>query len=187
MRRDLDFPNPPPGPGGVRSAGSLALAALLAVIMIAPAHADAISDCNDAPDPRSRISGCSAVIEAEPSAEVLAIALMNRGVAYAAVGKTDQAIADLDAALEVSPGLLGALYDRGNIKLDLGRTQDAIADFSAVIEEAPNFALAWLNRGLAREKIGDKEGAQRDLTKALALDGSLTAARRGLARLKRPH
>jgi tetratricopeptide (TPR) repeat protein len=168
----------------------LVLAALLAATlavgaMAPPAFADAVTDCNDATEPRVRIAGCSAVIDSEPPAEVLAIALMNRGVALAASGKLEQALADLDAALEASPGLWVALYNRGNIMLDLGRSEDAIADFSAVIEGAPDFALAWLNRGLAREHLGDAAGARRDLTQALALDGSLEAARRGLARLKR--
>jgi tetratricopeptide (TPR) repeat protein len=160
-------------------------ATLAAGATAAPAFADAISDCNDAAEPRVRIAGCSAVIEAEPADEVLAIALMNRGIAHVAAGDREQALADFNSALKASPDLATAHYNRGNIMLDLGRGKEAIADFSAVIDVAPDFALAWLNRGLAREHLGDVAGARRDLTQALSLDSSLDAARRGLVRLKR--
>ena len=176
MRRGRDLLN---------LASEASAAILLVALAVGAARADAVADCNDAADPRVRIDGCTAVIETEPAPEILAVALMNRGIGWAANGDLDQALADLDAALEASPGLPGALYNRGNVMMDRDKPEKAIADFSAVIEDTPDFALAWLNRGLARERLRDKAGARRDFAKALELDESLDAAQRGLARTKR--
>jgi len=165
---------------------------LLAVLLgsLAPAAAvsafgDALGDCNDAENPASRIAGCTAIIEAGPSSDVRAVALMNRGIGYAAEGALSDALADFDAALEASPGMIEGFYNRGNVNLDLGRSEDAIRDFGRVIEAEPRFALAWLNRGLAREQAGDFAGARSDVGRALALNASLDAARRALGRLNR--
>lgn len=171
-----------------RSGGVWVLAALLVMLVtavVAPARGDALGDCNEADRPAARIAGCTAIIAAGPSLEVRAVALMNRGIGYAAEGRLDDALADFNAALEAAPGMIEGFYNRGNINLDLGRNQDAIRDFSAVIETEPRFALAWLNRGLAREQTGDRNGAKRDIGQALALDPSLDAARRALVRLNR--
>jgi len=149
------------------------------------ARADALADCNEATDAADRIVGCDIIIAADPPSDVLAVALMNRGIGHAQKGELDKALDDLNAAHAAAPGMLAALYNRGNVQLDLGRTEAAIGDFSAVIAGEPEFALAWLNRGLARERAGDATAASGDFKKALALDPKLEAARRGLARLKR--
>lgn len=166
-------------------ATALLLLGALLLRDVTPARADALADCNEAIDPAARITGCDIIIAADPPSDVLAVALMNRGIGHAQSGELEKALEDLDAALAAAPGMLAALYNRGNIHLDLGRTEAAIADFSAVIAGEPGFALAWLNRGLAREKAGAGSAAAGDFKKALALDPKLDAARRGLARLKR--
>lgn len=167
------------------AAALLIVAALgLAAIAADPARSDPVSDCNDSREPGVRIAACTALIAMGPAPEVLAIALMNRAIGRASKGDLDSALADLDDALEVSPGLLPALYNRGNVHLDLGHDAEAEADFTAVIERAPDFSLAWLNRGLVRERIGNRAGARSDVSKALKLEPSLDAARRAAARLR---
>ncbi|MGD9803968.1 MAG: tetratricopeptide repeat protein [Hyphomicrobiaceae bacterium] len=161
------------------------LVGLLAAMVIAPALGDALGDCNEAEIPAARVAGCTVIIEAGPSSDVLGVALMNRGIGHAAEGDLDAALADFDAALEAAPGMVEGFYNRGNVNLDLGKNEDAIRDFSNVIDAEPRFALGWLNRGLAREQKGDKIGAKRDIERALALNASLDAGRRALARLKR--
>jgi len=160
------------------------------LLPVEPAFGDALGDCNEGRTPSARIAGCSLIIEAAPSSEVLAIAFMNRGIARATSGGLNDALSDFDAALDASPGMTVVHYNRGNLHLDLGNHVAASRDFSAVIEVEPGFALAWLNRGFAREKIGEFSGARSDYQRALLLDGKLDAARRALARLKKkelPH
>jgi tetratricopeptide (TPR) repeat protein len=163
----------------------MSLLGALLLQYVAPARADALADCNEAIDAAARIAGCDVIIAADPPPDVLAVALMNRGIGHAQTGDLEKALEDLNAALAAAPGMLAALYNRGNVQLDLGRTEAAIADFSAVIEGEPGFALAWLNRGLARERAGAVSAASADFKKALALDPKLDAARRALARHKR--
>ncbi|MDX2158635.1 MAG: tetratricopeptide repeat protein [Hyphomicrobiaceae bacterium] len=160
--------------------------ALLALLFASgpPARADAVTDCNEAEDASTRIRGCDIIIAEGAAPAVLAVAHMNRAIGYAAKGAFAKAIADLDAAIEIDPDLLAAHYNRGNVNLELGQAAEAILDFSTVIEQLPDFPLAWLNRGLAREHSGDREGAAVDYAKALALDRTLAAARRGLARVR---
>ncbi|MGE0769181.1 MAG: tetratricopeptide repeat protein [Hyphomicrobiaceae bacterium] len=168
-----------------RNCARAILVAALLTATSAPTLGDALGDCNEAARPTARIAGCTTIIEAGPGQDVLAVALMNRGIGRAAEGDLDAALTDFDAALEAAPGMLEGYYNRGNVNLDLGRNEDAVRDFSVVIEAEPGFALAWLNRGLAREQAGDREAAKRDIRKALALNKSLDAARRALARLDR--
>jgi tetratricopeptide (TPR) repeat protein len=160
--------------------------ALATVIALAggPARADAIGDCNDGPDPDTRIRGCDIVIAEGAAPDVMAIAHMNRAIGFAARGALDRALVDLDAAVALDPDQVAVLYNRGNVRLELGRTEAAIEDFSAVIRQMSQFAFAWLNRGLAREHGGDKAGAAGDYAMALALDPKLAAARRALARVR---
>jgi tetratricopeptide (TPR) repeat protein len=166
--------------------GTLAVVlGLLVPTAVRPALGDALADCNEAERPAARIAGCTSIIEAGPSSDVLAIALMNRGIGRAASGDLEDALTDFDSALEVAPGLIEGYYNRGNVNLDLERNDDAIRDFSTVIDAEPQFALGWLNRGLAREQAGDREGARRDIGRALALNASLDSARRALARLRK--
>lgn len=162
--------------------GTLGIAGFGAVGAV---RADALSDCNTATRPSAQIAGCTAIIDSGPATEVLAVALMNRGIGYAAEGELENALSDFDAALDASPGMTEGYYNRGNVNLDLGRTKDAIRDFSVVIDTVPAFAYAWLNRGLAREQAGDIDGARRDVRQALELNGSLDAARRALGRLNK--
>jgi tetratricopeptide (TPR) repeat protein len=162
-----------------------AVLGLLVVATMGTASADALADCNEAERPAARIAGCTSILDAGPSAEVRAIALMNRGIGHAAAGDLEDALTDFDSAIEISPGLIEGYYNRGNVNLDLERSEDAIRDFSTVIEAEPQFALGWLNRGLAREQAGDREGARRDIGRALALNSSLDSARRALARLRK--
>ncbi len=163
---------------------TLALLGAAAPLVTAPARADAIGECNDGPDPDTRIRGCDIVIAEGAGPDVLAIAHMNRAIGFAARGALDRALVDLDAAVALDPEQVAVLYNRGNVRLELGKTDGAIEDFSAVIRHMPEFAFAWLNRGLAREHAGDKAGAAGDYAMALALDPKLAAARRALARVK---
>lgn len=169
------------------STSTLLLVVLAALLVhdVTFARADALADCNEAVDAAARIAGCDIIIMTNPAPDVLAVALMNRGIGHAQRGELEMALEDLDAALAASPALLAARYNRGNVHLDLGRAEPAISDFAAVIESEPGFALAWLNRGLARERSGASAAAGGDFRRALELDPKLDAARRGLARLKR--
>jgi tetratricopeptide (TPR) repeat protein len=61
------------------------------------------------------------------------------------IGRTDEAIAHLQKALEIEPNYCDARYDLGNIALRQGRVSEAMTDYQKVLEMQPDFVLALNN------------------------------------------
>ena len=57
--------------------------------------------------------------------------LDSRGFVYLKLGRLDDAVADFDAALKLSPKLAGSLYARGVVKLKQGSAAAGNADIAA--------------------------------------------------------
>jgi DnaJ homolog subfamily C member 7 len=63
--------------------------------------------------------------------------LYNRACALVKLGKTDEALADLDKAIEMNSEYVKAYFKKGDIKLDLEKFDEAMADYNKVKEFAP--------------------------------------------------
>ncbi|MFO1057090.1 MAG: tetratricopeptide repeat protein [Dongiaceae bacterium] len=128
-------------------------------------------DCAQQADPPRSIAGCTHVIADEAtSTPDRAIAYTNRGLAYAASGDLDHAIADHTESIRLQPDYPNPYNNRGLAyyqKHDLAR---AIADYGAALEREPGSAIVLRNRGLARLDQGDLAGALGDLDAAVAVD-----------------
>lgn len=164
---------------------------LLTCLMLAVApmavRADAADDCNRFDRPATQVKGCTRYIRSGIlDAGELSMAYTNRGVAQAALGKLDKAIADFTEAVRLNPGNALAYYNRGNVRFDRGDMRDAIADFDLAIAGDPEFTLAYYNRGLARETLGEREQSIADYRKALELAPTLEPARQRLNKLGMP-
>lgn len=61
----------------------------------------------------------------------------------------DQAIVDLNKAIEINPKFVDAYYNRGIIYYDQHKYDFAIADYTKAIEIDSNFAKGYCNRGAA--------------------------------------
>jgi len=93
----------------------------------------------------------------------------NLGVTYSHQGRTEEAIAQYEAALEASPNDLEAskaLNNLGAIYLDRGETDSAAEKFEAAVAAGPghleahyNLALIRLDQGRLEEAIGLLERA----------------------------
>lgn len=79
--------------------------------------------------------------------EFLAYIYFAIGCAKYHLGKYQDAIEDLDKAIELDPKLKNAYYGRGDVKYALGNFQDAIEDYNKVIELMPDCAIVYLLRG----------------------------------------
>ena len=79
-------------------------------------------------------------------------AWLNRGVIHADdLGRSDLALADLEAALAVAPGYLPALLNLGNLHEDMGRRDAAAAAYARALAVAPGHPVALArSAGLAR-------------------------------------
>jgi lipoprotein NlpI len=128
-------------------------------------------DCAQQADPARSIAGCTHLIQDEStSAPDRAIAYTNRGLAYAASGDLDRAIADQTEAIRLQPDYANPYNNRALAyyrKRDLAR---AIADYGAALEREPGSAIVLRNRALARIDQGDLAGALGDLDAAVAAD-----------------
>lgn len=99
----------------------------------------------------------------------LATSYNNRGMAYAATGAPDKAVADYTMAIKIAPVYGPAYLNRGNIFNDAGKYDAAIADYNRAIITFPGYALAYNSRGVAYYGKGDLAAALADLDTAIKL------------------
>ena len=106
-----------------------------------------------------------------------------RGAALAAIGRFEDAIASLDAALAVNPNDEVAWLNRGNALTGLGRLADALQSYNAAIRANPRYEVAWNNKGNTLARLGQFEEALACYNRALTIDAGYTAAwvNKGLA------
>ncbi len=94
-----------------------------------------------------------------------------RALALQALGRADDALADLDAAVTLDPKDMAAHYQRGVIRSYAGRIGDAVADFNLILDRRPNID-AVVGRANARYLGGDYAGAAEDFAHAARSDGN---------------
>jgi len=131
-----------------------------------------------------QISGCTAVLQSDGTpAGNRAVALINRGMAYAGKKDYDRAIADFNDAIKINPSLAIAYNNRGSAVQSKGDYDRAIADYSEAIKIDPNYAVAYSNRGNLFEAKGRREEAIADFRRALAINPNHERSRDALKRL----
>lgn len=99
-----------------------------------------------------------------------------RGEALAALGRGDEALTSINAALEIEPYLAAAYLERGNIRGRRRELEAAINDYTMAIHIEPEFDEAYFSRALAYEERKRYADAEADLTRALRLNPDLLAA-----------
>ena len=73
------------------------------VLLVGPAHANPIDDCNQSPDFARQIDGCTQFLQLEPFSPYVALAYGLRGGAYQKKADLDHAIADFNQAIDLDP------------------------------------------------------------------------------------
>ena len=102
--------------------------------------------------------------------EDLAKVFNGRGLAYAGLGQTDDALSDLGNAIDLD-GKNPELYlDRGRMYAELKQYQKARDDFDEAIKLAPKNAAAYNERGQAALASGDPADAIVDFETVLSLE-----------------
>src|SRR5262249_22049247 len=86
--------------------------------------------------------------------------LYNRAKAFAALGRTERALADYDLALEDDPRLAVAALNRAVLQYQAGRYREALAGLQLAEKRGANPALVYYNRALVQKARGDREGAR---------------------------
>ncbi len=107
------------------------------------------------------------------------------GMAAAALGRTDEAIAAFDHALAINPACGECRHRKGAIYLTEWWRGDAVAELTAAAELSPGDAAIWSDLGVARVQAGDRPGAREAFLRALAIAPNLMSAQENLAKLER--
>jgi tetratricopeptide (TPR) repeat protein len=120
-----------------------------------------------------------------------AAALNNRGVALTDLGRTAEALADFELALQARPDYAEALNNRGRALAGLGRTgpsdpEAALASFERAIALAPGYAEAHDNKGLLLFELGRFDEAARAIDEAVRLAPAVARYRYHLAEARPP-
>ncbi len=170
----------------MRRSGTTVMAGLCSVLLVGSAEAqtDVVSDCAQSRHLDTRVRACSDIIRGSGfTADQRAMAYRNRGLARAAAGVRDQAIADLSEAIRLDPADTAALSGRANVRLARGQTDAAISDLTAALKVAPRNATLLTARGHAHLVKGNADSAIDDFTQAIGINPSSASAfnNRGLA------
>ena len=97
-------------------------------------------------------------------------ALYNRALAFARVGRDDEAVADMKRLEEVEPAvgkqlraefmLAAAPYvDLGNREVEAGNFDAAIKKYESALAYNPSYGDAWVGKGIALHKKGEADAA----------------------------
>ena len=92
------------------------------------------------------------------------------GVARAQAGRLEEALRDIDLALEIQPGDAEALLNRANVLKLLGRMQEALSGYENALSSKPGWPQAENNRGTVLQALGRHDEA------LAAFDRALTSA-----------
>ncbi|MFD5898658.1 tetratricopeptide repeat protein [Streptomyces sp. NPDC060366] len=97
------------------------------------------------------------------------LAFIRRGITHRSLGRFDEALADSNRAIEISPDA-GAVANRGETCRLMGRYDEALADFNRAIELVPNYRWALTSRSQTYRAMGRYDDALTDLNRAAELD-----------------
>ncbi len=139
---------------------------------------------SDGAHPDIRIVACTRNIQSGRfTGPNLAVAFMNRGLAYKKKGQWDRAIADYSAAIRLKPGDAQVFNNRGNAYYYDGQLDRAAADYDDAIRLQPDFTEAISNRGNIYRKKGRLDQAIAEYDRAIHMDpgNAQVFADRGLA------
>lgn len=117
--------------------------------------------------PRDAVEAYTRALEQEPDNRY---AIEHRAAAYASLGDTQRALADLTSIVEKRPDDPAAYVDRGNFLLNQREYDKAIADFDKAHSLDPSDEEPLANRGMARVWKRDFAAAASDLDAAAKIN-----------------
>jgi tetratricopeptide (TPR) repeat protein len=109
-----------------------------------------------------------------------ALAQANLGVALAAQGKLDQAVAHYTEALRIKPDFAEVHYNLGAALAAQGKLDQAVAQYLETLRLKPNFAEAHNNLGEALAAEGKLDQAMAQYLEALRLNPNLAVTHNNL-------
>jgi tetratricopeptide (TPR) repeat protein len=90
-----------------------------------------------------------------------AAALTARAAVYSELGRTEDAVQDLELALEKEPGYLDALLALGDLYREQDDLEGARREYEEIVSLTPGVAVGYLRLGALANKLGDEEAVER--------------------------
>lgn len=136
---------------------------------------------------REALASCDAALESvilSPADRAATYA--NRSAVLLGQDRPEAALADVETALRLDPGLRDAAVNKAGALILLGRYAEARTLLDEVVPAVQGNALerALFNRAVAAESLGDVKAAYHDFKRALELDPGFEAARLELDRFQ---
>jgi tetratricopeptide (TPR) repeat protein len=128
------------------------------------------------------VTAYSVCIGAAP--EAAGCLFYNRALAFDALGRTEQALADYDQALQLDPTLAVATLNRGMLHYRMKRYPAALADLQRARELGFDPAVISFNLALVHLARGERAAALDDLRRALGHNPHQPSARELLDNLR---
>lgn len=104
------------------------------------------------------------------SQKTIAEEYKEKGTKLAKEGRYEEAIENLNRAIQIDPDFAAAYNNRGIVKMQLEKYQDAITDFNRAIEINSKDPAYYINRGMTHEKMNMYHEAIIDYKQAIELD-----------------
>jgi len=136
--------------------------------------------CWKSRDFQKKVEACSAIIARQPNA---GWAYINRSYAYERLGSYEEALADGNRAIVLSPEDPFSFVNRAAAYIGLKQYERAIEDANRALRIDPAHVLALTNRGYAYERLDQKDRAVADYRRSLEINPSYDYARSALKRL----
>ncbi len=151
-----------------------AIADLAEAAIIDPDYKDVFFQKGNAELRGGRAAAAEASFSADLARDPSGMGHFNRHVARKQLGKKEEALADLDAAISIDPFRALFLANRGLLAFDLSRFSDAAADLTSAVDIAKEteepIDVRWpLAAGLAFTQLGQHEAALGPLALAVEL------------------
>ncbi len=102
--------------------------------------------------------------------EETAVGYLERAKVRVSKDRNEEAVADLDRAIELEPELAEAWRERGYVRSRLKDYERAIADLSRALELDPDDASAWFHRGYTYGRKNELGASVADMSRCLELD-----------------
>jgi len=128
--------------------------------------ADAWQGCSQTKDRARTIRDCTRLISAQPDGP---IAYNYRGLAYAATGDIDKAVADFSDAVRIDPLYADTYNNRAWAHFELGRSTLALADVQRALDLKPDEPGSLDTRAHIYEMLGRRDEAIADYRQVLSL------------------
>lgn len=112
--------------------------------------------------------------------------LVTDGIALAAKGNLDGAIAQFTKAIAIDPKIAAVYFNRATARISKGDDAGAVADFTEALKLDARYREAYVDRADARFRLNDFRGAVEDYDDALKIEprDPSVLAKRGIVRAK---